>query len=249
MMRKVIIVTGGGRGIGAATCLLAAKKGFAVVVNYRNNKPAAEEVVAKIVASGGEAIAVQADVSREKEVTRLFEITDQSFGRVFALVNNAGILEPKSRVTDMSQERLLRIFSVNSIGPFLCAREAVKRMSTRFGGSGGAIVNVTSTAIRQGGPGEYVDYAASKAALEVFTIGLAKEVAAEGIRVNAVRPGVAYTEIHASGGDADRVDRVKNTIPMQRGGQPEEIARAIMWLISEEASYSAGAILDVSGGR
>jgi NAD(P)-dependent dehydrogenase (short-subunit alcohol dehydrogenase family) len=248
-MDKVLVVTGGGRGIGAATAALAGEAGYAVAINYFNDKQAAERVVDRIRAKGGKAIAVQADVSLEKDVLRLFEETDKNLGRVTALVNNAGILQKQSRVTDMDSSRLQRIFSVNSIGPFLCAREAVKRMSNRMGGNGGAIVNVSSTAIRQGGSFEYVDYAASKAALEVFTIGLAREVAAEGIRVNAVRPGSVYTDIHASGGEPGRVDRIKESIPMQRGGNADEIAKAILWLLSEDASYCAGSILDVSGGK
>ena len=248
-MDKVLVVTGGGRGIGAATAELAGEAGYAVAVNYFHDKKAAESVVERIRAKGGKAIAVQADVSVEQDVLRLFEETDKNLGRVTALVNNAGILQKQSRVTDMDSSRLQRIFSVNSIGPFLCAREAVKRMSSRRGGNGGAIVNVSSTAIRQGGSFEYVDYAASKAALEVFTIGLAREVAAEGIRVNAVRPGSVYTDIHASGGEPGRVDRIKESIPMQRGGNADEIAKAILWLLSEEASYCAASILDVSGGK
>lgn len=248
-MRKVMIVTGGGRGIGAATSLLGSRRGYAVAVNYRRDEQSAAEVVRRIIAAGGEAVTIKADVSVEEDVVRLFEETLAAFGRIDALVNNAGILERQSRVAEMNADRLERIFRVNAIGPFLCAIQAVKYMSTKNNGSGGAIVNVSSTAIRQGGPNDYVDYAASKGALEVFTIGLAKEVAGEGIRVNAVRPGIVYTEIHASGGEPGRVDRVKNTIPLQRGGDPDEVARAILWLLSEEASYCAGSVLDVSGGR
>jgi NAD(P)-dependent dehydrogenase (short-subunit alcohol dehydrogenase family) len=248
-MKKVLIVTGGSRGIGAATAILGARMGYSVVVNYRENESAAAEVVSTIVKDGGEAVAIGADVSAESDARRLFSETDRLLGPVTALVNNAGILKKQSRVMDVSAERLREIFAVNSIAPFLCSREAIKRMSTKFGGNGGAIVNVSSTAIKQGGAFEYVDYAASKGAVDIFTIGLAKEVAAEGIRVNAVRPGVVYTDIHASGGEPGRVDRVKNTIPMQRGGNPDEIAKAILWLLSEDASYCAGAILDVSGGR
>jgi NAD(P)-dependent dehydrogenase (short-subunit alcohol dehydrogenase family) len=248
-MNKILIVTGGSRGIGAATAILGAERGFSVAINFYENKKAADEVVKTISEKGGQAIAVQGDISEEEDVLRLFEETDKQLGRVTALVNNAGILEKQSRVLDMSASRLQRIFAVNSIAPFLCAREAVKRMSRSRGGEGGAIVNVSSTAIRQGAPFEYVDYASSKGALDVFTMGLAREVAGEGIRVNAVRPGIVKTEIHASGGEPGRVDRVKNTIPMQRGGDPIEVARAILWLLSEDASYCAGAILDVSGGR
>jgi NAD(P)-dependent dehydrogenase (short-subunit alcohol dehydrogenase family) len=248
-MSKVMVITGGGRGIGAATALLAGEAGYAVAVNYFDNEKAAENVAERIRSAGGKAIAVQADVSVEADVKRLFEETDKHLGPVTALVNNAGILHKQCRVVDMDSSRLLRIFGVNSMGPFLCAREAVKRMSNRQGGNGGAIVNVSSTSIKQGGPFEYVDYAASKAALEVFTIGLAKEVAAEGIRVNAVRPGIVHTDIHASGGEPGRVDRVKNSIPIQRGGNAGEIAKAILWLLSDEASYCAGSILDVSGGK
>jgi NAD(P)-dependent dehydrogenase (short-subunit alcohol dehydrogenase family) len=248
-MGKVIIVTGGGRGIGAATSILAARMGFDVVVNFHSNENAAVKVVDGIRSSGGKAIALQADVTNEGDVVRLFEETTRRMGQVDAFVNNAGILEKQCHVAAMDLERLQRIFLVNSIGPMLCAREAIRRMALSRGGNGGAIVNVSSTAVRQGGPFEYVDYAASKGALDVFTIGLSKEIAGEGIRVNAVRPGIVYTDIHASGGEPGRVDRVKDTIPMKRGGQPEEVAKAILWLLSEEASYCAGAILDVSGGR
>lgn len=248
-MKKVMVVTGGGRGIGAATSIYGARLGYSVVINYRDDRKSAEQVLNVIAEGGGEAIAIQADISLEREVKKLFTETDRLLGPVTALVNNAGILQQQSRVVDMDAERLQKIFAVNSIAPFLCAREAVRRMSTKNGGQGGGIVNVSSTAIKQGGAFEYVDYAASKGALDVFTIGLAKEVAAEGIRVNAVRPGVVYTEIHSSGGEPGRVDRVKGTIPMQRGGKTEEIAKAILWLLSDEASYCAGAILDVSGGR
>lgn len=248
-MKKVLIVTGGSRGIGASTSILGARLGYSVAVNYRDNRNAADAVVATIKEAGGEAVAIKADVSSEHDIKNLFMETDRILGPVTALVNNAGILHKQSLVADINAERLATIFAVNAIAPFLCAREAILRMSTKFGGKGGAIVNVSSTAVKQGGPFEYVDYAASKGALDVFTIGLAKEVAAEGIRVNAVRPGVIYTEIHASGGEPGRVDRVKGTIPMQRGGNPEEVAKAILWLLSDEASYCAGAILDVSGGR
>jgi NAD(P)-dependent dehydrogenase (short-subunit alcohol dehydrogenase family) len=248
-MNKVMIVTGGGRGIGAATAKLAAAQGYTVCVNYTNKRVAADEVVGGIRKSGGNAIAVQADVAVEAEVVRLFAETDKALGRVTALVNNAGILQRQMRVEEMDAARIERVFAVNVTGSFLCAREAVKRMSTRHGGAGGAIVNVSSRASRLGSPGEYVDYAASKAAVDTLTIGLAREVAADGIRVNAVAPGIIDTEIHASGGEPGRVERVKGTVPMLRGGSAEEVAKAILWLLSDNASYTTGAILDVSGGR
>jgi NAD(P)-dependent dehydrogenase (short-subunit alcohol dehydrogenase family) len=246
---SVVIVTGGGRGIGAATALLAAKRGYAVAVNYLKNSEAADRVVEKIEKAGAKAIAVAADVSVEKDVVAMFAETDRMLGRVTALVNNAGIVDLRSRLEDMSAERVQRMLAVNVTGSFLCAREAVKRMSTRNGGKGGAIVNVSSIAARLGGPGDYVDYAASKGAIDTFTIGLAKEVGGEGIRVNAVRPGVIRTEIHASSGDPGRVERIAASTPLLRAGEAEEIARSIVWLLSEEASYITGAILDVSGGR
>jgi NAD(P)-dependent dehydrogenase (short-subunit alcohol dehydrogenase family) len=248
-MKKVLIVTGGARGIGAATAKLAAKEGYAVCVNYLNNRIAADDVVASITANNGKAIAVQANVAIEKDVVRLFEQVDSSLGRVTALVNNAGILEKQARVEDMDSARIMRIFSTNVIGSFICSREAVRRMSTKYGGNGGTIVNVSSRGSVLGSPGEYVDYAASKAAVDTLTIGLSKEVAAAGIRVNAVRPGIIYTDIHASGGEPQRVDRLKDTIPMKRGGYPEEVARAILWLLSEEASFTTGSFIEVSGGR
>ncbi len=246
---KVLVVTGGGRGIGAATARLAAAGGYAVCVNYLRDEAAAAAVVDAIHSSKGRAIAVQGDVASEPDVMRLFETVDLNFGRVTALVNNAGIVDRQMRVEAMSAERLARMFAVNVTGAFLCAREAVKRMSTRHGGPGGAIVNVSSSAARSGSPGVYVDYAAAKGALETMTIGLAREVAAEGIRVNAVRAGFTYTEIHASGGVPDRVERMKEQVPMKRGARPEEIAAAVLWLLSDAASYSTGAILDVSGGN
>ncbi len=218
-------------------------------VNYRQSTEAADRLVAEIAAAGGEAVAVVADTSVERDVLRLFKTVDQSLGPVSALVNNAGILKQQMRVAEMSAERISEVMAVNVTGCFLCAREAVKRMSTSSGGKGGAIVNVSSGASRLGAPGEYVDYAASKGALDTLTIGLAKEVAEEGIRVNAVRPGFIYTDIHASGGEPQRVDRVKSLVPMKRGGQPEEVARAIMWLLSDEASYTTGAFIDITGGK
>ena len=249
MMKPILLVTGGSRGIGAATTRLAAARGYAVCLSYRSNAAAAAAVVADIERAGGKAIAVAADVAQEADVLRLFETVDARLGRLTALVNNAGILERQTTLLDMEAGRWQRVLATNVIGSFLCAREAVRRMSTRHGGAGGAIVNVSSMAARLGSPGEYVDYAASKGAIDSMTIGLAKEVAAEGIRVNAVRPGVIYTEIHASGGEPGRVDRVKGAVPMQRGGTAEEVARAILWLASDEASYSTGAFIDVSGGR
>ena len=244
-----IVVTGGSRGIGAETARLAAQRGYAVCVNFRSNRAAAEAVVDGIESAGGKAIAVGADVSVEAEVMRLFETADTRLGRLTALVNNAGILEPQSRVEQMDAARLARIFATNITGAFLCAREAVKRMSTARGGAGGAIVNVSSRAAQLGAPGEYVDYAASKAAIETLTIGLAREVGGEGIRVNGVRPGVIYSEIHASGGEPGRVDRLAPQLPMKRGGEAIEVARAILWLLSDEASSSTGTFIDVAGGR
>jgi NAD(P)-dependent dehydrogenase (short-subunit alcohol dehydrogenase family) len=246
---KVVIVTGAGRGIGAATARLAAQRGYAVCVNYRDNHEAARQVVADIEANRGRAVAVAADVSVEADVVRLFETVDRTLGAVAALVNNAGVLETQMRLASMDAARLHRVFATNVIGAFLCAREAVRRMSTDRRGAGGAIVNVSSAASRIGSPGEYIDYAASKGALDTLTLGLSKEVAQEGIRVNAVRPGFIYTEIHASGGEPDRVDRVKTSVPMGRGGTAAEVAQAILWLLSDEASYTTGAIVDVAGGK
>jgi NAD(P)-dependent dehydrogenase (short-subunit alcohol dehydrogenase family) len=247
--RPVIMVTGGGRGIGAATAKLAAARGYAVCVNYLHGSEPAEDVVRYITARNGPAIAIQADISSEADVVSLFQQVDSRLGRLSALVNNAATLECQMRLDSMEAARIERIFAVNVVGSMVCAREAVKRMSTRHGGAGGAIVNVSSGAAKYGSPGEYVDYAASKGAIETFTIGLAGEVAEEGIRVNAVRPGFIYTDLHAKGGEPERVERVKALVPMQRGGQPEEVANAILWLLSEEASYVTGTIVDVSGGR
>ncbi len=247
-MDEVIVVTGGGRGIGAATARLAARRGYAVCVNYRRDRAAAEAVTAEIARGGGRAIAVAADVAVEADVVRLFATVDAELGTLSALVNNAGTLERQMRVEAMDAARLGRVLATNVVGPFLCAREAVRRMSTRHGGRGGAIVNISSGAARLGAPGEYVDYAASKGAIDTMTVGLAREVAEEGIRVNAVRPGLVYTEIHALGGEPNRVDRVKDRAPMKRGGRAEEVASAILWLLSAEASYTTGAILDVTGG-
>ena len=245
----VIIITGASSGIGAATARLAARNGYAAAVNFLRQRDKAEEIVAAIRDVGGHAISIQADISLENDVSRLFETTSHELGRVTALVNNAATLEPQTRLDSMDAARLQRMFATNVIGSFLCAREAVRRMSTRHGGSGGAIVNVSSGAARYGSPGEYIDYAATKGAIDTLTIGLAREVAEEGIRVNAVRPGFIYTDLHTKGGEPNRVDRVKALVPMQRGGQPEEVAAAILWLLSAEASYITGSILDVSGGR
>ncbi|MDJ0632942.1 MAG: SDR family oxidoreductase [Xenococcaceae cyanobacterium MO_188.B29] len=248
-MNKVMVITGGSRGIGAATAYLAIDRGYAVCINYLHNQEAAKRVVDSIQQAGGKAIALAADISVEADVIDLFNTVDTKLGKVTALVNNAGILEQQMRVENMDFARLQRVFTINIIGSFLCAREAIKRMSTKHGGRGGAIVNVSSVASRLGSAGEYVDYAASKGAIDTMTIGLAKEVAEEGIRVNAVRPGFIYTDIHASGGEPNRVERVKEFVPMKRGGQAMEVARAILWLLSDEASYTTGSLIDIAGGR
>lgn len=246
---RVMIVTGGGRGIGAATARLAARKGYAVCVNYLRDRDAAESVVHEIRSADGRAIAVAGDVGSEADVLKLFQESDRSLGRLAALVNNAGIVVHQARVEAMEAARLQRMFATNVIGAFLCAREAIKRMSTKHGGKGGAIVNISSGAARLGSPGEWVDYAASKGAIDTMTLGLAKELAGDGIRVNCVRPGFVNTGIHATAGEPGRIERLREGIPMKRGGEPEEVARAILWLLSDEASYSTGAILDVTGGR
>ena len=248
-MDKVVLITGGSRGIGAATALAAARKGYAVAVNYAANALAADDVVREIRAAGGTAMSVQADVAHEDEVMAMFEKVDAQLGRLTALVNNAGVVDVTARLDQMSAARLKRMFDVNVIGSMLCAREAVRRMSTRHGGAGGAIVNLSSAAARIGAPGQYLDYASAKGAIDTFTIGLAKEVAAEGIRVNAVRPGLIETDIHASGGLPDRVRDLAHQVPMKRGGTAEEVAEAIIWLMSPEASYTTMSLLDVSGGR
>ena len=248
-MKQVLLITGGSRGIGAATALLAAQRGYAVAVNYASQPRAADEVVHRIRAAGGTAIAVQADVGDEAQVMAMFEQVDAQLGQLTALVNNAGVVDMKARVDEMSVERLDRMFRINVIGSFVCAREAVRRMSTRHGGRGGAIVNVSSAAARLGSPDQYVDYAASKGAIDTFTLGLAKEVADEGIRVNAVRPGLIDTDIHASGGMPERAAMLAPSVPMKRTGSAQEVANAIVWLLSAEAGYTTAALLDVAGGR
>lgn len=247
-MEKIIVITGGSRGIGAATALLAAEQGYKVGITYHVQKEAADAIVERIVRNGGEACAVQADVGMEEDIVRMFNAFDEKLGKLSALVNNAGVLK-QGKLMHMDAIRLQWVFNANVIGSILCAREAVKRMAKSNGGHGGAIVNVSSMASKHGSPGEYIDYAASKGAIDTFTMGLAKEVADEGIRVNAVRPGLIHTDIHASGGEPGRIDRLKDSIPLKRGGYPEEVAKSIMWLLSEDSSYSTGIFLDVSGGR
>ncbi|HSX92368.1 MAG TPA: SDR family oxidoreductase [Hydrogenophaga sp.] len=249
MSDKVLLVTGGSRGIGAATCRLAAKAGWAVAVNYATNSLAADEVVRAIRADGGRAMAVQAQVEDEAQVLRMFEQIDAKLGRLTGLVNNAGVVDRRARLDEMDMARWRRMFDINVIGSLLCAREAVRRMSPRHGGSGGAIVNLSSAAARLGSPAEYVDYAAAKGAIDSFTVGLAKELAAENIRVNAVRPGLIDTDIHASGGRPDRLRELAPQIPMQRGGQADEVAGLIVWLLSDAASYTTMSLIDVSGAR
>ena len=248
-MSKVLLVTGGSRGIGAAVALLAAKQGFAVAVNFNGNQVAAETVVQQIRDGGGTAMCVQADVADEAAVLAMFARVDAELGRLTALVNNAGVVDMPSRVDAMSVARLRRMFDINVLGSFICAREAVLRMSTRHGGQGGCIVNLSSAAARIGSPGQYVDYAAAKGAIDTFTMGLAKEVATEGIRVNAVRPGIIDTDIHASGGIPDRVAHMAPLVPMQRAGSAHEVAEAVMWLLSDASSYTTGSVIDVTGGR
>ncbi|TJU91609.1 MAG: SDR family oxidoreductase [Mesorhizobium sp.] len=247
--QKVLLVTGGSRGIGAAICRLGSRAGYRVAVNYATNRNAADALVAEIRAVGGEAFPVKGNVGVESDVVAMFGAVDRAYGRLDAFVNNAGIVDLKARVDEMYVARLERMMRVNVVGAFLCAREAVKRMSTRYGGLGGAIVNISSAAATLGSPGEYVDYAASKGAVDTLTIGLAREVALEGIRVNAVRPGIIDTEIHASGGQPDRVERFRDMLPMKRAGTADEVAGAVLYLLSDAASYTTGAILNVSGGR
>ena len=248
-MDQVVLITGGSRGIGAATALLAAQRGWAVAVNYSSNSLAADEVVRQVRAAGGNAITVQGDVGQEADVLAMFAKVDAKLGRLSGLVNNAGVVDYAARLDEMNLERLKRMIDINIVGSFLCAREAVKRMSTRHGGTGGSIVNASSTAARLGGAGQYVDYAASKGAIDTFTIGLSKELATEGIRVNAVRPGIIDTDIHASGGQPDRAQRLAPQVPMQRAGSAMEVAQAIVFLLGEQSSYTTGALLDVAGGR
>ncbi|CAM5789592.1 SDR family oxidoreductase [Rhizobacter sp. Root404] len=246
---RTVLVTGGGRGIGAATSWLAAQRGWAVAVNYTHGTAAAQGMVARIRDAGGTALAVQADVADEAQVLAMFAAIDAELPPLGALVNNAGVVDLQTRIDAITMERLQRMFSINVFGSFICAREAIKRMSTTHGGSGGSIVNLSSAAARLGAPGQYVDYAAAKGAIDVFTMGLAKEVATEGIRVNAVRPGLIETEIHASGGTPDRAKQMAPMVPMQRTGSAEEVAEAIVWLMSDASSYTTGSVLDVTGGR
>ncbi len=246
--QKVVIVTGGGRGIGAATARLFAQHGYAVCINYKSNSTAALSLVKELEQMGSRSIAVQADVSKQEDAVRLFEAVDKELGGVSVLVNNAGILKKQMRLDEMDADRINTVLTNNVTSYFLCSREAVKRMSTRFGGQGGVIVNVSSGASRSGSPSEYIDYAASKGAIDTLTKGLSLEVAAEGVRVNCVRPGLIYTDMHADGGEPERVERLKSKIPLQRGGTVEEVAQAIYWLASDNASFSTGNFIDVTGG-
>lgn len=248
-MDRIMLITGASRGIGAATARLAAQRGYHLLLNYRNRADQAQALATEIIAGGGTAHAVQADIAEEADVLRLFAELDARYGRLDALINNAGILEPQMRLEQMDVARWQRVLATNVIGSFLCCREAIKRMSSQHGGDGGAIVNVSSMAARLGSPNEYIDYAAAKGAVDSLTIGLAREVAGEGIRVNAVRPGLIVTEIHAAGGEPGRIDRLKGSVPLQRGGEAEEVAEAILWLASEQSSYCTGTFIDVSGGR
>ena len=248
-MDNVIIITGAGRGIGAATALAAARAGYRICINYLADDTSAHRVLEQVRELGAEAITVRADVSVEDEIIQLFHRVDHELGRVTALVNNAGTIGHQSRLDDVSEFRLLKLMKTNVVGPMLCAKHALQRMSTRHGGQGGAIVNVSSVAARLGSPHEYVDYAASKGALDTFTLGLAKEVAGEGVRVNGVRPGYIFTDFHALSGDAERVSKLESSIPMGRGGQPAEVAEAILWLLSDKASYTTGSFIDLGGGR
>jgi NAD(P)-dependent dehydrogenase (short-subunit alcohol dehydrogenase family) len=248
-MDRTLLITGGSRGIGAATAILAAQRGWDVAVNYTRDAAAAQRVAEQVRAVGRRALVIQADVADEAQVLGMFAAVDKAFGPLRGLVNNAGVVDMPARVDEMSVQRLMRMFAINLTGSFLCAREAVKRMSTRHGGAGGVIVNLSSAAARLGSPGQYVDYAAAKAGIDTFTLGLAREVATEGIRVNAVRPGIIDTDIHASGGLPDRVKQTAPMVPMQRAGSAEEVAQAIVWLLSEQSSYTTGAVIDVTGGR
>ncbi len=248
-MKKIILITGGSDGIGAATAYLASRQSYVVCINYRQNQDSANKIVSEIRDQGGEAFAFKADISDEKQVENLFKEIDSQVGMISALVNNAGIIEPQQKLIDITAQRLQKVFATNVFGSFFCAREAIKRMSIKNNGHGGTIVNISSMASKHGSPFEYIDYAATKGAIDTFTIGLAKEVAEENIRVNAVRPGIINTKIHALAGEPNRVDRLKEQIPMKRGGHPDEVAKTILWLLSDEASYITGSIVDVSGGR
>lgn len=248
-MSKRLLITGGSRGIGAATARLAAARGYDVAINYAGNRAAAEAVVAEIEKHGRKGVAIQGDMSKPEDVERLFATVDKELGRIDAFFNNAGIAGPISKLVDMPVERIQKTFALNTVGAFVAAQEAVRRMSTRLGGNGGAIVNMSSMAAKAGAPNDGTDYGASKGAIDTFTVGLAKEVAGEGIRVNAVRPGLIYTEIHATMGQPDRVDNLRTAIPLQRGGTPEDVGEAVLWLMSDQASYIIGQLVDVAGGR